>query len=140
MDIFTVNQLAEQQRGSDHMYLEFLRVPSLSVGLYVLPADSADPQQPHSEDEVYYVVSGNAQIRVGAEERAVAAGSVVFVAAGVEHRFHSISEELRVLVFFAPAEYSLRKLLSSRTMPKRANDPLSMQFWLCIFPAVVAGD
>ncbi|PZS03753.1 MAG: cupin domain-containing protein [Candidatus Chloroheliales bacterium] len=109
MDIFTIKQLAEQQRGSDRMYLEFLRVPSLSVGLYVLPAGGSDPQQPHSEDEVYYVVSGSGQIRVGAEESAVVAGSVVFVAAGVEHRFHSISEELRVLVFFAPAEYSLRK-------------------------------
>src|SRR3712207_9108288 len=87
-------------------YLEFLRVPSLSVGLYALPAGAADPQQPHTEDEVYHVVGGRARIRVGAEDRAVEAGTVVFVAAGVEHRFYAIEEDLTVLVFFAPAEGS----------------------------------
>ena len=109
MDIFTIEQLAEQQAKSGRLYLEFLRQPSLSVGLYVLAAGGTDPQQPHSEDEVYYVVSGSGQIRVGSEDSAVTAGSVVFVAAGVEHRFHSISSEMRVIVFFAPAEYSLAK-------------------------------
>jgi quercetin dioxygenase-like cupin family protein len=45
-------------------------------------------------------------MRVGDEDRAVGAGSIIYVAANVEHRFHSIEEELKVLVFFAPAEYS----------------------------------
>ena len=91
---------------SEEPYLEFLRVPSLSVGIYALPAGAADPQQPHTEDEVYHVVGGRARIRVGAEDRAVEAGTVVFVEAGVEHRFYAIEEDLRVLVFFAPAEGS----------------------------------
>ena len=89
---------------SEEPYLEFLRVPSLSVGLYLLPAGAADPQEPHTEDEVYHVVGGRARIRVGAEDRAVEAGTVVFVEAGVEHRFYAIEEDLKVLVFFAPAE------------------------------------
>jgi quercetin dioxygenase-like cupin family protein len=89
---------------SEDPYLEFLRVPSLSVGLYALPAGAEDPQEPHTEDEVYHVVGGRARIRVGAEDRAVEAGTVVFVEAGVEHRFYAIEEDLRVLVFFAPAE------------------------------------
>jgi quercetin dioxygenase-like cupin family protein len=38
--------------------------------------------------------------------RAVQTGSIVYVAKNVEHRFHSIEEELTVLVFFTPAEYS----------------------------------
>jgi quercetin dioxygenase-like cupin family protein len=38
------------------------------------------------------------------EDREVSVGSVIFVAAEVEHRFHDITEELAVLVFFAPAE------------------------------------
>ena len=91
---------------SGEPYLEFLRVPSLSVGLYVLPAGAEDPQQPHTEDEVYHVVSGRGRIQVGAEDRAVEAGTIVFVEAGVDHRFHSIEEDLTVLVFFAPAEGS----------------------------------
>jgi mannose-6-phosphate isomerase-like protein (cupin superfamily) len=76
------------------------------MGVYRLPAGGRDPQSPHTEDEVYYVVDGQAQIRVGEEDRSVGPGSIVFVAAHVDHRFHSIEENLTVLVFFAPAEYS----------------------------------
>jgi quercetin dioxygenase-like cupin family protein len=94
---------------SEEPYLEFLRVPSLSVGLYALPAGAADLQEPHTEDEVYHVVGGRARIQVGAEDRAVEAGTVVFVEAGVEHRFYAIEEDLKVLVFFAPAEGAGRK-------------------------------
>jgi len=79
------------------------------MGLYVLPAGGVDPQSPHTEDEVYYVVSGKAQIQVADESRAVQAGLMVYVAKNVEHRFHSIEEELTVIVFFAPAEYSQKR-------------------------------
>ena len=58
------------------------------MGLYVLLAGGVDPQSPHTEDEVYYVVSGKAQIQVDNENRAVQAGSIVYVAKNVEHRFH----------------------------------------------------
>ncbi len=99
-------------------YLEFLRVPSLSVGLYALPAGAADLQQPHTEDEVYHVVGGRARILVGAEDRAVEAGTVVFVEAGVEHRFYAIEEDLTVLVFFAPAEGSGASAPPGRVYPE----------------------
>lgn len=92
----------------DAPYVEFMRHPSLSVGVYQLPAGGVDRQQPHSEDEVYYVLSGRGRITVGTEERAVEPGSTIFVAAGVEHRFHDFAEVLTLLVFFAPAEYTRR--------------------------------
>ena len=106
MQAYELAQLISQRADSNKLYLEFLKVPDLSIGLYVLPAGSTDPQSPHTEDEVYYVVSGRAQIKVADENRAVQAGSIVYVAKNVEHRFHSMEEELMVLVFFAPAEYS----------------------------------
>jgi quercetin dioxygenase-like cupin family protein len=104
MNAHELAELLSQQREEGKRYLEFLRVPSLSVGLYTLPAGGVDGQQPHSEDEVYYVVRGRAWIEVGAEQRAVEPGSVIFVAAQQPHRFYDISEELTTLVFFAPAE------------------------------------
>ena len=76
----------------------------MSAGLYVLAAGASDPQHPHHEDEMYYVIRGRARFRAGDEDREVFAGSVLFVAADVEHRFYDIIEELAVLVFFAPAE------------------------------------
>jgi mannose-6-phosphate isomerase-like protein (cupin superfamily) len=70
----------------------------------VLPAGGTDPQRPHHEDEMYYVVRGQARMRLGSEDQAVSDGSVIFVKAGVEHRFHDVTQELVVLVCFAPAE------------------------------------
>ena len=106
MQAFELADLISQQKDSNKLYLEFLKVPDLSMGLYVLPAGGTDPQSPHTEDEVYYVVSGRAKIKVADEDRLVQAGSIIYVAKNVEHRFHSIEEELTVIVFFAPAEYS----------------------------------
>jgi mannose-6-phosphate isomerase-like protein (cupin superfamily) len=108
MQAFELDELRAARLDAQKLYHEFLRVPALSVGLYSLPAGGVDPQSPHTEDEVYYVVKGRAQITVGDETRPVQAGSTVYVAANVEHRFHDIVEDLDIIVFFAPAEYSLR--------------------------------
>ena len=108
MEAFDLAHLLREREASGRLYLEFLRTHDLSVGLYVLPAGGTDPQGPHTEDEVYHVVSGRGRIRVGDEDRAVEAGSVVFVGADVVHRFHSIEEELVILVVFGPAEYTHR--------------------------------
>jgi mannose-6-phosphate isomerase-like protein (cupin superfamily) len=104
VEAFELRDLLASRAASGEPYHEFLRVPALSGGVYVLPAGGTDPQTPHREDEVYVVMSGRATVTVGGEERPVAAGSVVYVAAGVEHRFHAITDELVLLVLFAPAE------------------------------------
>jgi mannose-6-phosphate isomerase-like protein (cupin superfamily) len=108
MQAYELAQLIQQRADSNKLYLEFLKIPDLSLGIYALPAGGTDPQSPHTEDEVYYVVSGRAKILVAEESRDVQAGSIVYVAKNVAHRFHSIEEELTLLVFFAPAEYSLK--------------------------------
>jgi mannose-6-phosphate isomerase-like protein (cupin superfamily) len=108
MEAFELSRLAEERAASGRLYHEFIRTHDLSVGLYELPAGGTDPQGPHTEDEVYHVVSGRATITVGDEERPVGPGSVIFVAADVVHRFHDITEDLSALVFFGPAEYTHR--------------------------------
>jgi quercetin dioxygenase-like cupin family protein len=97
-------EIAEQRVQSGKPYREFLRVPAISAGLYVLPAGGTDHQKPHREDEIYYVIRGRARFKAGPEDREVSGGSVIFVAAEIGHRFYDITEELEVLVFFAPAE------------------------------------
>lgn len=93
-----------QRAAKSRLYFEFLRVPAMSAGVYVLPAGGSDPQKPHHEDEIYYVLRGRARMKIGLEDAEVSAGSVIFVEAEAEHRFYDIQEELEVLVFFAPAE------------------------------------
>jgi mannose-6-phosphate isomerase-like protein (cupin superfamily) len=101
-----VASLDARRRAAGRAYLEFLTVPDLSAGLYVLEAGEEDRQRPHTEDEIYAIVSGRGRLRMGDEDVAVGPGSVAFVAAGIEHRFHDITERLTILVAFGPAEGS----------------------------------
>ena len=106
---FQMSDLLARRTATGKRYLEFLRVPALSSGIYVLPAGEKDGQSPHREDEVYYVASGRARKKIvdasgNIDDRVVSAGTVIFVEAQAEHHFHSIEEELVLLVFFAPAE------------------------------------
>ena len=109
MNSFEIHRLRLAREATGRAYLEFLRAPDLSLGLYVLPAGGRDPQSPHTEDEAYYVVSGRARVRVGAETQLVGPGSIVFVGARIPHRFEEIEEELTVLVVFGPAEGSRKQ-------------------------------
>jgi mannose-6-phosphate isomerase-like protein (cupin superfamily) len=103
-NFYHLTEIESERTKARKPYLEFLRVPAMSAGVYVLSPGQADPQSPHAEDELYCVLGGKARMQVGSEDRPVSSGALVFVAAGVEHRFHEITEELVVLVFFAPAE------------------------------------
>ncbi len=106
MDAFEISELLEKRERAGRVWMEFFRVPALSAGIYRLREGSSDPQQPHTEDEIYYVIQGRAQIRVGSEDRAVKPGTLIFIPANTDHRFHAIAEDLVVLVIFAPAEGS----------------------------------
>lgn len=106
MQRFTLAELSRQRAEAGRAYHEFLRVPSMSAGVYHLAAGATDSQSPHSEDELYYIVEGSATLLVDTEEVPVEAGSMVFVPAHVVHRFHDISADLTIMVFFAPPEYS----------------------------------
>lgn len=101
---FKIGEIDRERAQTGKLYREFLRVPAMSAGLYVLPVGATDPQRPHHEDEMYYVIRGRARFRAGDEDAEVSPGSVLFVVAEVEHRFYDITEELAVLVLFAPAE------------------------------------
>jgi mannose-6-phosphate isomerase-like protein (cupin superfamily) len=104
MQVFRLDDLDAERAANDGAYLRFINERNMSVGLYALNQGGQDPQQPHRQDEVYIVVSGRASITVGEETTTVGRGSVVYVPAGVVHRFHHISEDLRVLVVFSPPE------------------------------------
>jgi mannose-6-phosphate isomerase-like protein (cupin superfamily) len=103
-NFFDLAPLLSRRSAVGKRYLEFLRVSSMSAGVYVLPVGGTDPQRPHTEDEMYYVVRGRARMTVRDQQQYIQEGSVIYVEAKAQHRFHDIEEELVVLVFFAPAE------------------------------------
>jgi len=112
-NVFDFSQLLAR---STERYLEFVRVPSFSVGIYVLDAGATDHQKPHSEDEVYYVASGQAKMKMMTDTNAssfnVRPGTIIFVPAGVHHSFYDIVERLAVLVFFGPKESAQRAVMT----------------------------
>jgi len=100
--VFDIAKLMEQVTGSEPRILEFLRVPSMSMAVYRLPAGSKDMQSPHEEDEVYIVLEGKARLRIGDDEQKVDRGKVLFVRANTTHSFFDIEEDLTVLAMFGP--------------------------------------
>lgn len=102
-----VDDVVDRLETSDELVLDFLRTDSLSLEIYRLDADATDPQEPHTEDEVYYILEGRAAIRIEDDRHPVEPGDVIYVERGVDHRFVDIGETLIALVMFAPPFGSL---------------------------------
>jgi mannose-6-phosphate isomerase-like protein (cupin superfamily) len=79
-------------------YVELFRHGTLSVELYA--PRSYDPQTPHTRDEVYVVVQGSGQFRNGNTHHPFGPGDLLFVPAGVVHRFEDFTDDLAVWVIF----------------------------------------
>jgi mannose-6-phosphate isomerase-like protein (cupin superfamily) len=107
-DHFAIAERVRALAADRHDFAEFFRAPSGSLSLTIArwPAGSVDDQQPHTEDEIYYVSEGRAVLTIGDERVAVGPGSVAFVAAGAAHRFSDITEDLVTLVFWSPARHT----------------------------------
>jgi len=101
---FDLTSLLEEPRAAGASYVEFLRRPGVSLGLYTVPVGSVDGQHPHAADEVYLVQSGHGVLRVGNQNYPVSPGSIVSVDRGVDHAFVEVAEDLKVIVVFAPPE------------------------------------
>lgn len=91
----------EQWSSSSQAWAPILDRRDLHMGIYRLKAGATDGQAPHGEQEVYYVVQGVGQCTVDGKTTSVKAGDVLFVEAQAAHRFHDITEDLDLLVFFA---------------------------------------
>ena len=100
---FGLDKVKARQASGERLYHEFLRVPAMSAGLYVLKAEAVDPQKPHDEDEIYVVMSGRGQFTCEGETIKVEPGQTIYVPAHDVHRFHDITQDLNLLVIFAPA-------------------------------------
>ncbi|MEQ8904486.1 cupin domain-containing protein [Ekhidna sp.] len=101
---FELKKLLKEAQISEGNYLKFIDNSKLSSGIYELKKGEKDPQQPHEWDELYYVLEGKAQLQVEGKIYEAVPGSVLFVAAKVDHKFINIAKDLKVLVFFSKKE------------------------------------
>ena len=89
-------------RREPNDYVEQLRTESMSVGTYSIPVGGVDDQAPHHEDEIYVVTTGRATLVTPTGTELIGPGDVLFVPAEEDHRFTEVTEDLAMLVFFAP--------------------------------------
>lgn len=104
MNRYTVDEVDAERLQTKEPWLEFQRSADLSTGLYTLEAGEIDEQVPHTEDEIYVAMSGRARFKTSGTTVDVTAGTVLFVPANEEHRFVDVTETLRLVVVFGPAE------------------------------------
>jgi len=101
---FNIDELSAQNATMDLPYLEFMRVESMSAYIYELPAGATDEQTPHDQDEIYYVVKGRSDLTVDGETVAIQPGDILYVKKFAHHLFSNITEDLSLLVVFAPPD------------------------------------
>jgi mannose-6-phosphate isomerase-like protein (cupin superfamily) len=94
----TVENAHKALSGLDERFVTLFRHGSLEVEFY--RPIGYDPQQPHTRDEVYVVASGRGVFFNGGVRQVFEAGEVLFVPAGVEHRFEDFSDDFATWVFF----------------------------------------
>lgn len=95
------NALRAVNKADDKAYGVLLQHESLEIGLY--KPGRVDPQQPHLQDEVYFVQSGSGFFVCGDQRHPFEAGEALFVRAGVAHRFEEFSSDFAAwVVFYGP--------------------------------------
>ena len=88
-------------QSDDKAYGILLERGSLELGFY--KPDEIDPQQPHTQDEIYIVQSGSGYFVLGDERQPFETGEALFVPAGVVHRFEEFTDDFSAwVVFYGP--------------------------------------
>jgi mannose-6-phosphate isomerase-like protein (cupin superfamily) len=88
-----------ERRGKP--YAEVLRHGTMNVEIFA--PRGIDTQTPHLQDELYFIIKGKGEFMHGSHRRRFGPGDVLFVPAGMEHRFEKFTDDLSVwVVFYGP--------------------------------------
>ncbi|MDH3766534.1 MAG: cupin domain-containing protein [Nitrosopumilus sp.] len=91
--------LGKIKKSSSYFYT-FINKSSLAAGLLLLQPGEKDTQEPHDNDEIYYVISGDGFLKIKNKDYKISKDKIFFVEKNVDHYFHGNSKELKVLYFF----------------------------------------
>ena len=104
VELLDLDQMLEQDVSGAARYTRYLNTNASSLGVYALDDAATDTQPAHGEDELYYVVEGQANLELDGESVPVSPGSLIYVRSRIAHRFEDISDDLQVLVFFSKSD------------------------------------
>ena len=98
-ELYELRDLLSDLKERGEYFIDFISTKCIQAGIIRLHPGDNDTQEPHSVDEVYYVIEGNGFIKLKDKKQAIKQGTAIFVAAGTEHRFYGNSQTL--VIFYA---------------------------------------
>ena len=103
-NIFDINKVISDleftNNNNGDYFLDFLQTKSISAGVLILKPKQKDIQEPHTLDEIYYIIKGEGRIQIGEEVHPFQSGMCILVPSNTPHRFFENSSQLVVLYFF----------------------------------------
>jgi len=99
--IFELQDLVKQLDKEGNYFIDFLKIRHLEAGIMVLHPGEDDTQEPHSADELYCVIEGCGLMKLDKSKKLIKKGSIIFVPAGLPHKFYGNKQDLVVLYVFA---------------------------------------
>ena len=98
MSRLTISNALRSLKDSSEPFKELFSHGSLSVEIY--KPQNIDLQQPHTRDELYVIAAGSGYFVNGSSREKFEAGEVLFVPAGIVHRFEEFTDDFSTWVFF----------------------------------------
>ena len=97
--VFELSKLLSELDGQGGYFIDFISTEGIQAGIIRLHTGENDSQEPHSVDEVYYVIEGNGFIKLDGKDHEIRQGTCIFVPAKAKHRFHGNKQDL--VIFYA---------------------------------------
>lgn len=101
--VWQAAQVVDTIDKTPQQFFRLLSRDDLTVGVLRIQPGGVDMQGTHAQDEVYAVVAGRGIVRLGDVDHPVEPGSIIFVPAGLAHRFHGNKELLTLAYVMVPA-------------------------------------
>lgn len=92
--VFELNNLLSELKDQGGYFIDFINTRGIQAGIIRLHPGENDTQEPHSVDEVYYVIEGNGFIKLNGKDHEIRQGTSIFVPAKADHKFHGNKEDL----------------------------------------------
>jgi mannose-6-phosphate isomerase-like protein (cupin superfamily) len=98
MKVSIAEAISKLDQAKGQLYLKMAEHGSMSVEIY--RPIKTDPQTPHKQDELYIIISGTGVFFKNDQRTTFRAGDVLFIEAGIKHRFENFTDDFMTWVIF----------------------------------------
>lgn len=95
--LYELDNLLSELEDQGKYFKDFIGTDGIEAGIILLHPNEEDKQEPHSVDEVYYIIKGDGYIEINGKDHPIKQGIIIFVPAAAKHKFHHNSQDLVIL-------------------------------------------